>query len=70
MHTGQVFFRQAVGRTVYRQGVYASRGLADTTNASDSICGSAGDRAIMSLKRKSSRVSGGYTGRLTSGVQV
>jgi protocatechuate 3,4-dioxygenase beta subunit len=70
VHTGQVFFRQAVQRTVYRQGVYASRGLADTTNASDNIYSSAGDRAIMSLKRKSSRISSGYTGRLTIGVQV
>jgi protocatechuate 3,4-dioxygenase beta subunit len=70
VHTGQVFFRQAVQRTVYRQGVYASRGLADTTNASDNIYSSAGDRANMSLKRKSSRISSGYTGRLTIGVQV
>jgi len=70
VHTGQVFVRQAVQRTVYRQGVYASRGLADTTNASDNIYGSAGDRAIMSLNRKSSRISSGYTGRLTIGVQA
>src|SRR4051794_32709798 len=29
VHTGQVFFRSAVKRTVYGQGVYASRGQAD-----------------------------------------
>ena len=69
VHTGQVFFRQAVQRTVYRQGVYASRGQADTTNASDAIYGSAGERAIMSLKRRTGAVSGGYTGRLTIGVK-
>ena len=44
--------------------------MADTTSASDNIYRSAGHRAIMSLKRKSSRISSGYTGRLTIGVQV
>ena len=35
VHTGQVFFRPAVTKTVYRQGVYASRGQADTSNTAD-----------------------------------
>ena len=70
VHTGQVFFRQAVQRTVYRQAAYAARGQADTTNASDNIYGSAGERALMSLTRKSSRIASGYTGRLTIGVEV
>lgn len=70
VHTGQVFFRQAVQRTVYRRGPYASRGAADTTNMSDSIYRSAGARALMSLKRKGSLISSGYTGRLTIGVHV
>jgi protocatechuate 3,4-dioxygenase beta subunit len=70
VHTGQVFFREAVQRTVYRQGAYASRGLADTANASDSIYREAGSRALMTLNRKGSVVSSGYTGRLTIGVQV
>ena len=37
VHTGQVFFRPAVTRTVYGQGAYAARGQQDTSNASDMI---------------------------------
>jgi protocatechuate 3,4-dioxygenase beta subunit len=70
VHTGQVFFRQAVQRTIYRQGAYASRGQADTTNRSDNIYREAGARALMTLKRKGSRVATGYNGRLTVGVEV
>ena len=70
VHTGQVFFRQAVQRNVYRQGAYASRGLADTTNASDSIYRQAGAQALMSLTRRGSLIASGYTGRLTVGVRV
>jgi protocatechuate 3,4-dioxygenase beta subunit len=70
VHTGQVFFRESVQRSVYRQGAYASRGQADTTNASDNIYRSAGAQALMSLKRKGSIISSGYTGRLTIGVRA
>ena len=70
VHTGQVFFRAAVQRAVYRQGVYASRGQADTSNASDNIYGPAGSRALMALTRKDRLVSSGYTGRLTIGVRA
>ena len=70
VHTGQVFFREGVQRAVYRQGAYAARGLADTTNASDGIYRSAGARALMSLKRRGRLISSGYTGRLTIGVRV
>jgi protocatechuate 3,4-dioxygenase beta subunit len=70
VHTGQVFFRQAVQRTVYRQGVYAARGLADTSNGADNIYASAGTRALMSLTRKGSSVASGYNGRMTIGVEV
>jgi protocatechuate 3,4-dioxygenase beta subunit len=69
VHTGQVFFRSAVLRTVYAQGVYRTRGQADTTNASDNIYESAGSRALLSMKRKGRAVSSGYTGSLTLGVR-
>jgi len=69
VHTGQVFFRPAVTRTVYGQGVYASRGQADTGNSADSIYGQAGARALCSLKRKGSLVSSGYNGAMTIGVK-
>ena len=68
VHTGQVFFRRAVLRTVYAQGVYRSRGQADTTNASDNIYDEAGSRALLAMKRKGATVSSGYTGSLTVGV--
>ena len=68
VHTGQVFFRPAVTRAVYAQGADASRGQADTTNNSDMIFHQAGDRALMSLKRKGALVGSGYTGTLTVGV--
>ena len=68
VHTGQVFFRPAVTRTVYGQGAYAARGQQDTSNASDMIYREAGTRALVSLKRKGSAVSSGYTGSMTIGV--
>jgi intradiol ring-cleaving dioxygenase-like protein len=68
VHTGQVFFRPAVLRTVYRQGVYRSRGQADTSNAGDMIYADAGSRALLSMRRKGSAVSSGYTGSLVIGV--
>jgi hypothetical protein len=57
-------------RAVYSQGVYAGRGQADMTNTSDGIYRQAGARALMSLRRKGSRVSSGYTGSLTVGVRT
>jgi protocatechuate 3,4-dioxygenase beta subunit len=68
VHTGQVFFRSRMLRAVYAQGVYASRGDADTTNATDGIYSSAGARALVPTKRKGARVSTGYTGALVLGV--
>ena len=55
VHTGQVFFRPAVTRTVYGQGAYAARGQQDTSNAADMIYREAGTRALVSLKRKGRR---------------
>jgi protocatechuate 3,4-dioxygenase beta subunit len=69
LHTGQVFFRSAVLRTIYAQGAYASRGTADTTNASDGIYGGAGARSLLAMKRKGASVNGGYTGSITLGVK-
>ena len=66
VHTGQVFFRPAVTKTVYAAGVYKSRGQADTSNSADSIYREAGARALRSLTRKGS----GYSGVMTIGVDV
>jgi protocatechuate 3,4-dioxygenase beta subunit len=66
VHTGQVFFRPAVTKTVYSSGVYKSRGQADTSNSADSIYREAGTRALCSLTRKGS----GYSGTMTVGVDA
>ena len=66
VHTGQVYFRAAVLNTIYAQGAYASRGKADTSNATDGIY--SGARSLLALRRKGASVSGGYTGSLTLGV--
>ena len=68
VHTGQVFFRRAATRAVYRQGRYAARGQADMTNREDCIYREAGSRALLDLRRKGSRISAGYAGSLTIGV--
>jgi protocatechuate 3,4-dioxygenase beta subunit len=66
VHTGQVFFRPAVTRTVYAAGVYESRGQQDTSNSADSIYRQAGARALCALTRKGS----GYSGAMTIGVEA
>ena len=68
VHTGQVFFRRSATRAVYGQGRYAARGQADMTNREDMIYREAGSRALLDLRRKGSRISAGYTGSLTIGV--
>ncbi|MDP9345339.1 MAG: hypothetical protein M3P44_06410 [Actinomycetota bacterium] len=62
VHTGQVFFRPSVLRSVYTQGVYARRGQNDTSNASDGIYRQAGARAIVPLARRGATVAAGPVG--------
>jgi protocatechuate 3,4-dioxygenase beta subunit len=66
VHTGQVFFRPAVTKTVYSSGVYKSRGQQDTSNSADSIYRDAGARALCALTHKGS----GYSGAMTIGVHA
>jgi len=68
VHTGQVFFRPTILRSVFGQGRYAARGQADTANSADMIYRQAGSRALLALKRKGAKISGGYIGSLTVGV--
>jgi len=70
VHTGQVFFRPAAYGAIYRQGVYASRGQADTDNSEDSIYRSAGARAVCPVTRKGRLIGAGYNGAMTIGVDV
>jgi protocatechuate 3,4-dioxygenase beta subunit len=66
VHTGQVFFNEAIAAQVYRHGVYAGRGQPDTPHARDMIYAQAGgSRAVARLSK---RAAGGYVGRIVIGV--
>ena len=63
VHTGQLFFRDALSAAVYRTRAYRARGAAETTNAHDRIY-EAGSRLAVKRRR-----GGGYIGRMTLGVE-
>jgi len=68
VHTGQVFFTEAIQSSVYKTGAYASRGQADTSHAQDSIYAQAGgSRAVVKLGRRPGGARG-YLGRIVIGV--
>jgi protocatechuate 3,4-dioxygenase beta subunit len=68
VHTGQLFFNEALSNAVYSRTPYSSQGLAHTPNASDSIYRNGGSRSMLKLKRP---VSGsGYVGAITMGVSA
>jgi len=68
VHTGQVFFNEAITSSVYRSGAYAGRGQADTSHAEDSIYAQAGgSRAVARLSRRPGGAKG-YVGRIVIGV--
>ena len=65
VHTGQIFFPDAVSARVYRTNHYASHGQADTTNAEDMIYGESHGRTTVRPRRRGS----GYRAALTLGVR-
>jgi protocatechuate 3,4-dioxygenase beta subunit len=68
VHTGQVFFNEAIEASVYRSGAYASRGQPDTPHARDSIFAEAGgSRAVVKLGRRPGGARG-YLGKIMIGV--
>ncbi|HZO61425.1 MAG TPA: hypothetical protein VFB35_00430, partial [Gaiellaceae bacterium] len=68
VHTGQVFFDEAIQSSVYRTGAYAVRGQADTSHARDAIYAQAGGpRAVVKLVRRPGGARG-YVGRIAIGV--
>jgi protocatechuate 3,4-dioxygenase beta subunit len=64
VHTGQLFFDDAITDRVYKMQPYARRGNRDTRNASDSIFVNGGKRSILALKHSES----GWTGSIAMGV--
>jgi protocatechuate 3,4-dioxygenase beta subunit len=68
VHTGQVFFDEAIEASVYRTGAYASRGQPDTSHAQDMIFAQAGgSRAVVRLGRRPGAARG-YLGKIMIGV--
>ncbi len=65
VHTGQLYFPDAVTDAVFRRSPYVRRPNRDPRNAGDSIYRNGGKRSTLKLARKGSA----YTGSITMGVQ-
>jgi protocatechuate 3,4-dioxygenase beta subunit len=65
VHTGQLYFSDAVTDTVYRRSPYSARPNRTTRNSADSIYRNGGKRSTLKLVKKGSA----YVGSITMGVQ-
>ena len=65
VHTGQLYFPDALTDTVFRRAPYSRRPGRTTRNAADSIYRNGGRRSTLALRRNRS----GYAGSITMGVQ-
>ena len=65
VHTGQLFFSDALTDRVYRNAPYNKRPSRTTRNANDLIFVNGGRKSILSLRR---RTAGGYLGKIIMGV--
>jgi protocatechuate 3,4-dioxygenase beta subunit len=66
VHTGQLFFSDAMTEKVYKAAPYASRGNPDVTNANDSIFVNGGKRSLVAVKKSGA----GYVGSIAMGVHA
>jgi protocatechuate 3,4-dioxygenase beta subunit len=66
VHTGQLFFADAVTDAVYRRAPYSRRPNRTTRNANDSIFVNGGSKSIVKILRRGT----GYTGAITMGVHT
>jgi protocatechuate 3,4-dioxygenase beta subunit len=66
VHTGQLFFPDALTDAVYRRSPYNRRPGRDLRNADDSIFVNGGRRSLLSLRRQGS----GYVGSIAMGVHA
>ena len=64
VHTGQLFFPDALTQEVYKAAPYAARGNPSTTDAQDSIFVNGGRRGLLALKKSGA----GYVGTIAMGV--
>ncbi|HET9322410.1 MAG TPA: intradiol ring-cleavage dioxygenase [Gaiellaceae bacterium] len=65
LHTGQLFFPDALTDRVYKRLPYSRRRRRDTRNATDSIYRNGGRRSVLKLSRNGD----GYLGTIAMGVQ-
>jgi protocatechuate 3,4-dioxygenase beta subunit len=66
VHTGQLFFPDALTDAVYKKAPYNKRPGRDVRNAADSIYRNGGSKGMLALKRNG----GGYLGTIAMGVQT
>jgi protocatechuate 3,4-dioxygenase beta subunit len=64
VHTGQLFFPDALTAQVYKAAPYAARGNPSTSDAQDSIYVNGGRRGLLALKKNGA----GYIGAIAMGV--
>ena len=67
VHTGQLYFPDALTDAVYRKAPYSRRPSRDVHNASDSVFRNGGKKSLLSLRRKKGVL--GYVGTITMGIQ-
>ena len=66
VHTGQLFFDDALTDAVYRKAPYSARPNRDTLNAADSIYRNGGSKSVLRLAKDGS----GYAGTIWMGVHA
>ena len=64
VHTGQLYFPDALTDVVYRKAPYSSRPGRDTRNATDSVFRNGGRRSMLRVRRSGT----GYVGTIAMGV--
>jgi protocatechuate 3,4-dioxygenase beta subunit len=65
VHTGQLYFPDALTDAVFRRKPYSSRPGRDVRNATDNVFRNGGRRSMLHLRRKGA----GYVGSITMGVR-
>ena len=65
VHTGQLYFADAITDAVFRRSPYNRRPNRTTRNADDFVFANGGRRSLLRLRRRSA---GGYVGAITMGV--
>jgi hypothetical protein len=66
VHTGQLFFPDALSDRVYRAAPYRTRGNPNTAEAADAIYRNGGSRSLLRPVRSGT----GYVGSMVMGVQT